>query len=192
MAASASATAGRSRHLIPVLLCALVGGLIGAGLGFVNASGLLTPWTRLPTPPEAGVRIGSASSAYLILVSASGQSYWYSRSSARWETITDQQAAAYPNLALASPASGFMPLPPGSPYDVRYVLDPSQPGSVDYGAYALEQDGTVWAWFKTTGPTTLRATLLLPLGAAAAGLIVGLALVALLPLPRCGGRGPGG
>jgi hypothetical protein len=84
--------AGRLRHLIPVLLFALVGALLGAGLGFVNASGLLTPWTRLPTPPQAGpaqprtgVRIGSASSAHLILVSASGQLYLYSRSSGHWD-----------------------------------------------------------------------------------------------------------
>jgi hypothetical protein len=156
------------------VLFALVGALLGSGLGFLNASGLLTPWIRLPTPPQAGVSIRSASSAHLILVSASGQLYLYTPSSAGWDQITDQQAAAYPNLALASSASGFMPPPPDSPFDIRYVLDPTQAGSVDYGAYALEHDGSAWAWFKTDSPTTRRAGLLLPVGGAAARLILGL------------------
>ena len=157
-----------------IVLAALVGGLLGAALAWVNAAGVLRPWARLPAPPQAAVRLLAAANAYVLVADGSGQLYLYQRFSDTWKPIDASLAAAYPNQALAGPANRFMPAPPAGALGVNYVLDPSQGDALDYGAYALGQDGSVWAWFQSDTPARRRANLLLPAAGAGLGLAAGL------------------
>ncbi len=161
-----------------IILAGLVGGLLGAALAWVNAAGVLRPWARLPAPPQAAVRLLAAADAYLVVADGSGQLYLYQRVSETWTPIDGHLAAAYPNQALAGPANRFMPAPPEGALGVNYVLDPGQEGGLEYGAYALGQDGSVWAWFQSASPADLRTGLALP--AIGAGLGLGAGLLAWL------------
>ena len=115
-----------------IILAGLVGGLLGAALAWVNT---------------AGVLLLAAADAYVLVADGSGQLYLYQRFADTWAPLEAGQAAAYPNQALAGPANHFVPAPPDGTLGVAYVLDPSQGSALDYGAYALGPDGSVWAWF---------------------------------------------
>ena len=173
---------------LSVALAALVGGLIGAGLAFVNTAGFLMPWVPLPAPPQAAVQLLAAASPYLLMMDGSGRLFVYQRAADAWTEIDAGQAAAYPNQAIAGPANPFMPHPPGGALEVAYVLDAGQAvpagpevsagqSSAEYGGYALGQDGTLWDWFKTDSPAERRAGLLLPAAGAAIGLGLSLLLL---------------
>jgi len=165
------------RSVFAVVLATLVGGLIGAALAFVNTAGFLMPWTRLPAPPQAAVRLTAAASPYLVIADGSGQLYLYQRGPGAWSQLSADQAAGYTDQAMAAPANPFMPAPPGGALAVAYVLEAGQGAAAQYGAYALGEDGSVWDWFKSYSPAEQQTGVWLAAGGAALGLAASLVLL---------------
>lgn len=143
------------RFLVIIAFCVL-GLIFGLGLGHGSASGYLSPWEQLPTPPNQITEFLPAGEELVHIKTLDGAVYRYDRSSKAWVGASLEQDS--PNhidvrepCDFSSPEFSFFLFPPR---DVEICLQVEVNYIDGYARYAfvLDGNGRVWQWRLLSSP----------------------------------------